>query len=197
MKFALSFAQQIAEALQAELAQYCDHIEIGGSIRRKKAEVGDIELVCVPKKVLVPTSQTTLGGTPVLKPSNPLFDRLKTYDVLKMGERYAKIQLDLTECDDWTPEVYGEDKYIKVDVFTATPETWGYIFLLRTGPAEFSKFIVTELKKRGFTPKDGTICEEDANGSTPMHTPTEADVFGLLQIDWIEPECRFEGVIWK
>lgn len=196
MKFALSFARQIAEALQTELAQYCDHIEIGGSIRRKKEEVGDIELVCIPKKVLVPTAQTALDGSRITLYSNPLFTRLKSYNVLKMGERYAKIQLDLTECDDWTEEVYGEEKYLKADIFTATPETWGYIFLLRTGPAEFSKFIVTELKKRGFTPKDGAIYA-GGKSLTPLHTPTEADVFALLRADWIEPECRFEGVIWK
>lgn len=197
MKFALSFGRQIAEALSAEFDQYCECIEIGGSIRRKAAEIGDVELVCIPKKVLVPTAQTSLDGTLITMHSNPLFTRLKTYDVLKMGERYAKIQLALSECEDWHAEVFGDETHLKVDVFTATPETWGYIFLLRTGPAEFSKFIVTELKKRGYTPKDDAIYGGTANRLTPMHTPTEAHVFRLLQIDWIEPEYRKEGVIWK
>ena len=149
----LEQAQKIASSLIADLKPFCHRIEIGGSIRRKKPEVKDIEL----------------------------------------GEKYAQIQLDLTECDEWTAEILGEDKYIKVDVFTATPGTWGYIFLLRTGPAEFSKWVVTELKRRGYTPKDGAVW----HGDLRINTLDEEMVFRLLGIDWIEPEHRFKDVMWK
>ena len=45
----LQQAQQIAERIKSELAPHCDRIEIAGSIRRKKPEVKDIEIVCIPK----------------------------------------------------------------------------------------------------------------------------------------------------
>ena len=45
----LSEALPIAEKLKAELAPFCSRIEIAGSIRRKKPEVKDIEIVCVLK----------------------------------------------------------------------------------------------------------------------------------------------------
>lgn len=38
----------IAEHVKTELAPYCSRIEIAGSIRRKKAQCGDIELVAIP-----------------------------------------------------------------------------------------------------------------------------------------------------
>jgi len=45
----LEEAQVIAEKTKALLAPYCERIEIAGSIRRKKPDVGDIELVAIPK----------------------------------------------------------------------------------------------------------------------------------------------------
>lgn len=45
----LADAQERAEKIKAVLAPHCHRIEIGGSIRRKTAECGDIEIVCIPK----------------------------------------------------------------------------------------------------------------------------------------------------
>lgn len=39
----------IAERVKAELEPHCERIEIAGSIRRKKPEVKDIEIVAIPK----------------------------------------------------------------------------------------------------------------------------------------------------
>ena len=41
-------ALEIAERVKQELEPHCDRIEIAGSIRRKKQEVKDIEIVAVP-----------------------------------------------------------------------------------------------------------------------------------------------------
>ena len=49
IKRTLAEAQEVADALIAELSRYCERIEIAGSLRRGKAEVGDLELVAVPK----------------------------------------------------------------------------------------------------------------------------------------------------
>jgi len=187
----LKQAQQIAEELKAEFEPYCERIEIGGSIRRKKPEPNDIELVCIPKFGYFPIGQMSLEGNPLTSYENLLFEhiaanRYDKYSILKMGEKYAQIEV-------FDEHVTGVRQYIKVDVFTATFRTWGYIFMLRTGPAEFSKFVVTELKKNGFTMDAGEVFH---NG-TPCTVPTEEDLFFLLGIDKIEPEYRFNDVIWK
>jgi DNA polymerase/3'-5' exonuclease PolX len=170
----LKQAQQIAEALKAELTPLCEQIEIGGSIRRKKPEPNDIELICIPKFAEIGTGQATLFGSENTITENLLFGHLaRHYHVMKMGEKYCQIATQDT----------------KVDVFTATFRTWGYIFMLRTGPAEFSKFVVTELKKNGFTMDAGEVFHH----GTPCTIPTEEDLFFLLGIDSIPPECRFKG----
>ena len=177
----LKQAQKIAESLIADLEPYCERIEIGGSIRRRKPEVKDIELVVIPKFGDYPTGQMSLEGDPLTSYENLLFEHIaanrEEYRIIKMGVKYAQIH----------------KSGMMIDVFTATPGTWGYIFLLRTGPAEFSKWAVTELKRRGYTPKDGAVW----HGDLRINSLDEEMVFRLLGIDWIEPEYRFKDVMWK
>ncbi|GAI67541.1 unnamed protein product, partial [marine sediment metagenome] len=47
----LEQAQEIADDLLKRLYPYCQRIEVAGSVRRQKPEVGDIELLCIPKYV--------------------------------------------------------------------------------------------------------------------------------------------------
>lgn len=182
----LEQAQKIAQSLIADLKPFCHRVEIGGSVRREKAEVKDIEIVCIPKFADVGTGQATLFGGETTITENLLFSYLagkSEYPIVKMGDKYCQFEY----VGDWRKDD------IKVDVFTATPETWGYIFMIRTGPAEFSKWVVTELKKRGYTPKDGAV----RHGDLRINTLDEEMVFRLLGIDWIEPEHRFKDVMWK
>jgi len=184
----LEHAQQIAESLKAELEPYCERIEIAGSIRRKKPEVKDIEFVCIPKFAEVGTGQTTLFGGEQTITENLLFGYLTSaskYSIEKIGDKYCQFNILEERIDD-----HRRYDKIQVDLFTATEQTWGYIFLIRTGPADFSKWVVTELKRRGFTPKGGAIYDEDMYETTPVYTPTEKNVFELLQIHYLEPEDR-------
>ena len=176
----LKQAQGIAEALKADFAPLCERIEIGGSVRRRKPEPNDIELICIPKFAEIGTGQSALFGGETMITENLLFDHIsEKYFVLKMGEKYCQIQIgDM------------DDIGIKVDVFTATPETWGYIFMLRTGSAEFSKWVVTRLKRRGYRLEGGAIKKGIDHKIVTMK---EADVFDMLGILYIEPENLIIG----
>ena len=185
IKMELQQAQQLAETLKAELAPYTDRIEIGGSIRRKKPKPNDIELICIPKFDDVVTGQYTLWEEPIIEQTNSLFNYLANtsdYHIEKMGERYCRFEI-------FDQHPSGVRQYIKVDLFTATPATWGYIFMLRTGSAKFSRWVVMELGRRGFTPKGGEIFHR----LTLCYTPDESEVFNLLELDFIEPEDRTEA----
>ncbi|MBA7676227.1 hypothetical protein ES703_84468 [subsurface metagenome] len=48
----LEKAKVIAEKLKSLLTPVCEKIEVAGSIRRQKLEVGDIELLCIPRYVV-------------------------------------------------------------------------------------------------------------------------------------------------
>lgn len=101
-----------------------------------------------------------------------------------MGKKYAQLRHTF----EVERQVYDS---IKVDVFTATFRTWGYIFMLRTGPAEFSKWLVTELKKNGYKPEGGEVLY----GAHVESTPTEQTVFNMIGMSYLKPEDRFKDVI--
>ena len=171
-KIPLETAKEIAERVIEKLAPLCERIEIAGSIRRQKEEVGDIEIVAIPRPV------SDLFGNPTTDHMLDLFD-YSTIGRLEMGgHKYKKIVL--TEGP-------------QLDLFIVTPPAqWGVLFLIRTGPAEYSHTIVTTKMHGGLLPshmhvKDGAIWINDL---IPLETPEEADVYNLLGIPYVEPEAR-------
>jgi len=94
------------------------------------------------------------------------------------------------------------EKYIKfvssqmnVDLFLCTPETWGCIFLIRTGSAEFARRVVTRRVYGGWCPNhlrfsDGRLWEYRGTELVALDTPEESDVFREMGLAFIPPEQR-------
>lgn len=160
MKYTI--ALPIAERLRAELLPHCERCEIAGSIRRKKPEVGDIEIVLIPRPYDV--GLFTSGIAAVL-------DR---YPVVKghLPCRYAQRTL---------PEG------IAVDVFIVRPETWGLQFAVRTGSADFAHNVLAcGWVKQGYKSIDGLLTR---NG-VARECREEMDLFRMAGVQWVEPEKR-------
>lgn len=163
---------EIATHLAGRLESSCARIEIAGSLRRKCAEVGDIELVAIPKTVPV----LDMFGAETGEVSSLLWGRLNIIvpndQRVKWGEKYRQFVFEDTQ----------------VDLFTATPKNFGWIYLIRTGSADFSHGMAARLNERGLTSKDGMIVSR--GGSTPFPTPEEEDVFRLAGRPYVKPEER-------
>jgi DNA polymerase/3'-5' exonuclease PolX len=163
----LKRAREIAEKLVEKLAPYCERIEIAGSIRREKAEVKDIEIVAIPKDEL-----------DFILPS-----LLPEARFIKNGARYKQILLSAARSG------YEE---INLDLFLVRPPAqWGVIFTLRTGPARFSKSIVTRRREGGLLPSDCQVANGQIwrNGkSIPM--PEEEDFLRLTGMAGKGPKER-------
>ena len=87
------------------------------------------------------------------------------------------------------PSRYSQIKFQneKIDIFWCYRENWGNIFLIRTGPWEFSKWIMgTKTRKSGLIQRDGYLWR----GKERLICPEEADVFRLLGMHYIEPKDR-------
>jgi len=172
----LNEALALAETVKAALLPGCERIEIAGSLRRRKPEIGDIELVAVPKQETV----ADLFGKPVAVRS--LLDDVIAaagYPVIKGDRKYKQLDLGNITCD----------LFLQPD-----PATWGVNMLLRTGCADFSHWLVTPRQKGGAMP--GWMQSKDARlwaKGSPLDTPEEADVFRLMGLRWIEPEERTQA----
>jgi DNA polymerase/3'-5' exonuclease PolX len=170
-KVPLHVARTFAEQFVAELAPACHRIEIAGSIRRKKSEVGDIELIAIPKQRL------NLLMEPMVDTELDLLLYDSGYELTKNGPKYKQI---LTMLEGMT-----------VDLFIADALNWGYIMMLRTGPWEYSRDMVTARIKGGMKPNhltcsDGYVWRD--GGVVPL--PDEESFYTAWGLSWLEPEKR-------
>lgn len=162
----LEEAEQIAQKYIERLAPICERIEIAGSIRRRKPEVGDIEIVAIPKPFV-----------DIFGSENGYHDLTLPFWVNKNGRRYKQFVL---------PEGINLDLFIVLP-----PAQWGVIFAICTGGAEFSRRLVTH-KSWGYLPpqyivQDGAVKTLDGK---VIPTPEEADFLALCGVAHIPPEER-------
>lgn len=158
----LEEAKVIAEKIKEQLAPFCERIEIAGSIRRKKPDCGDIEIVAIPKPYDVGLFESGIATV------------VKQWEKVK-GELPCK----------YTQRILPEG--IKLDLFFADRDNWGYIFAMRTGSADYSrKVLATEWVKNGYKSKGGYL---HSNGKR-LTIPEEKDLFKLIGLNFVPPELR-------
>jgi DNA polymerase/3'-5' exonuclease PolX len=165
----LAQAQAIAEEVYNALHPHCDRIQIAGSIRRQKASIGDVEVVCIPRQV----------------PSGLFGDELEVEPAF------------VAAVNQW-PAVKGQPtgKYtqrvlpsgMKLDLFMAAPDNWGLILAIRTGSAGFSEHVLARRwKQMGYTSVGGQLHHRDGHVVTLRE---ETDVFRVLGLPWVDPWAR-------
>lgn len=166
----LERAKAIAERLKELLEPSCDQIEIAGSIRRQKPEVGDIELLCIPKYV---------SGVDMLDAKIQTLIQLGTMD-------FRRNKLERRVYGPKNKLLLHRESGIGVDIFSTTEECWPVALVVRTGGEKTNKEIASRAIERGmrfhaygrgFTLADGSelVCH------------SEADVFKAVGLAYREP----------
>ncbi|GAA4292700.1 hypothetical protein [Aestuariibaculum suncheonense] len=155
-------ALTIAEKVKELLAPHCERIEIAGSIRRKKPEVKDIEIVAIPKPYDV-----------------GLFES----GIATVVNQWEKVKGELP-CK-YTQRILPEG--IKLDLFFAERDNWGLIYALRTGSADYSHHILASgWVFQGYRSESGYL---QIDGERIV-VREEEDLFKLLHMPYLEPEKR-------
>jgi DNA polymerase/3'-5' exonuclease PolX len=195
-RFPLTLAREVAERLEARLVPFCERIQIAGSIRRKKTQVKDIELVLIPKLELVATGLFEEDADPCSAVKLEL-DRM-----LAAGECEQRFNSEgrLIGWGERRQALVYEG--IPVDIFGVLPPAqWGVILMIRTGPADYSKAMVTQKSKGGKLPDDmfvrnGALWQDHHDGPVYMprvlDTPEEDDFYRILGYrETPDPVVRF------
>lgn len=154
---------------------------VAGSVRRGKPEVGDVEVVCVPHVGPVEEPGDLLGPR-VVQRDHLLheLDRQVTAGELVPGPRLGPRmrQYSIAALDG-----------AQLDLFLVRPPAqWGVIAAIRTGPAEYSQWLVTRARRRGLYVRNGVLW-----GSAPGIAYTceeEGLFFEVLGIAMPEPRQR-------
>lgn len=158
-------AKEIADEVVAQLEPHCIRIQIAGSIRRKRPEVKDIEVVAIPK---------------------PYHTGLFASGVAAVVGQWQKVkgELDYDRCK-YTQRILPQG--IKLDLFFARPENWGLILAIRTGSAEYShRVLASTWKKRGYRSEGGMLY----SGKASFAVPEEVDLFRRIGLEFVDPEKR-------
>lgn len=179
-------AERVALEVMTLLAPVCERIEIAGSIRRRKEEVKDIELVCQPKLMIDPKSLIPDAVEPISAIDHHVQRLVRDEPRLtfnkqnpKNGTRYKTLKWVGT----W-----------KIDLFAVLPPAeWGALFAIRTGPFDFGRLLVTKQCYGGAMPdtfeqRAGRLIDLRTGEKIP--TPEEADFFDALRVPCWEPELR-------
>lgn len=173
-----------AEALVRMLSSYCEQIEIAGSIRREKAEVGDIELVAIPKyQVKMKGLSKFLSLSDQIDQVNLLEEMIETMvargdcQLGKNGPRYKEL-------------IYSHRGF-KVDLFIANKENFGLIHMIRTGSADYAKQFMIELNKKGvYKVKGGYLWLQDEK----ISVSSEEQLYQTVGFPWKSPQDRVKEI---
>lgn len=164
-------AAAIAEAVSAELTPLVKRIKCVGSVRRRKAECGDIEFLAEPH-----FDQDLLGGRTAI--TDPVERRLRELGTwVAGGTRHMRI-VDVLGRTGLHLEVY----------LVHPPASWGSLLAIRTGPADLGRYVMTACRQHGFRHQNGYARRLDTGERVP--TDTEAQFFALADVECLPPHRR-------
>ena len=178
-KYPRSEALKIAKLVCVSLADSCERLIVAGSLRRRKLEVGDVEIVYIPKMVTMAVDFFTATSVSQV---DLVLDRMIRDGVLAKRTNVKGSEI-------WG----GKNKLavhpasgIPVDFFAATEANWFNYLVCRTGGAENNRKIAMAAQAKrwkwnpygeGFTRQDGSR----------VSSSSERDVFALAGLPYKEP----------
>lgn len=189
----LAYAQQVARTFIERLRPVTHDLEVVGSVRRQRPDVGDIELIAPlpaagqPDLLFDALAQRFPAGdggdddglfTPTRK--------VEPWGVpsrgLREGFKAASLLLQLKS---------PRERVCKVEVYryTAGPAgNYGWIKILRTGSADFGQALLTLIndRHRGHS-LDGFLTDSQGR---KLRQDTEEAVFELAGVEYVPPEHR-------
>lgn len=186
----LSQAAKLAAAIADDLWPVCERVEVAGSVRRGCADVGDIELVAIPKFSVS------------LFPDVPGVSLLDMHLVALMGRGRLARATDtpiekLTEKEFYIGSLLAAGYWFKVTINVTDAETWPVILAIKTGPESFVEKLRTYHKYGGWLPGHWEIEDGwkfwERNGAGERCWVTFRDEREFIETfcgAWIEPEKR-------
>lgn len=182
-------ALRIAESIIKKIQPLClpNRCMVVGSTRRGKAEVKDIEILCVP------------------------IDKTEFYRWGYFNKKIQWIKPNTEKIERWYPVLNGKywrglielpkGEHIKLDLFMTTAEQWGYQSMLRTGPAKFAEAVHVLVKQYGdFRCREGNLYDEKKRVSVPCFE--EKDFFHNAGLQFVpvserDVENPYNALHWK
>jgi DNA polymerase/3'-5' exonuclease PolX len=195
--------QRIADDIFHQLQPHCEEgfIHIAGSIRRKKPDCGDIEIVCLPKSHQI--SEELFESKKGFVRDQEFINTVRKW-MISSGDFYGRYMKIMYQ--------YGDEfDIVQLDLFMPRKEDYYRHLVIRTGSADYSARVVaagwvklgwqgTEDGLRRKTECTFTYLNKEKtkkkwfcfvkNPILPPAWQSEEEFFEWLQVPYIEPEKR-------
>lgn len=182
-------AEKYAERIVTWLAPFCHRIEVAGSIRRERPDVGDIDIVCIPK---TEDSRDLFGAVTThrnllleflqayVREKNPSDSKITPPYFISGGERAGnQVLLQLPKC--------------QLDLWFSTEETFATRLLCRTGSKEHNIWLAERAQTRDCIWRTYEGLEGTTHGfpnGEIMRFKTETEIYAALGLELIAPKNR-------
>lgn len=177
-----SEALEVARELCNRLKPFCERLVVAGSLRRKKSDVGDVEILYIHR---VEERQADLLSTEMVSLADEEIARMLAGGTL--AKRPSK-----TGGTAW-----GEKNKLAlhrsgmpVDLFRTTPEAWANYLVCRTGPADSNMRIATEAQRRGYRWNPYGVGFTRLSDGAVISIQTEEEVFAFVGLEYRPPDDR-------
>lgn len=132
-KYPRAAAIEVARFLVQCLTPCCSRILVAGSLRRRKAEVGDVEILYIANEVIGPDPADLFSKEKKFNAVDvALHELIATHGTLEKREN----SLGRTAWGAQNKLARHVASGIPVDLFAATPQNWWNLVVCRTGGAE-------------------------------------------------------------
>lgn len=180
LEIAEQYAAQVTNALQG----LYERILVVGSIRRRRPEVNDIDIVLIPdySDYRIPDALHFTTGIVRLEPEKTWFQNIP-----KVLKEKLKMKLKMGGPELLRFELFEDPDFLQVDIYRATPETWGVLSLVRTGSKEHNIMLCARAKRLGLmlSAKQGVLQDDKI-----IANRTEEEIFKALGLEFVAPEQR-------
>lgn len=178
-KWDRTLALPVAKELCDRLKPACSRLIVAGSLRRRKAAVGDVEILYVP---LLEERPGDLFSTEMVSLAEEEICRMIGDGTLS-ARPLANGRTAWGEKNKLALHRSG----IPVDLFRTTDEAWFNYLVCRTGPAESNTRIATEAQRRGWqwNPYGAGFTNLETGDVTPMDS--EEAVFRFVGLPYKQP----------
>jgi len=189
IKHSRTEALVVARELTAQLQSRCEpeRFIFAGSLRRLKAEVGDIEIVYVPRIEQQPDPSDLLGNRVLTNQVDVILNQWLKSGVIskRVGEKGGTA---------WGPSnklALHVGSGIGIDFFQATQQTFWTLLVCRTGSAEMNTRICNAAIARGQTWNMYRGFEDRLTGDLLFVPESEEALFAHVRLPYLLPKDRF------
>ena len=184
IRYPRELAEDVAKQLTTSLEACCQQIITVGSVRRLKPQVGDLEVLFIPRVIeLTPSGEmfprkflaTDVAIAQLLK-DGVLSKRLKSNGTVTFGQ--------------WNKLLVHVATGLPVDLFATTPAGWWNNLVARTGGKVMNVEIASSAIKQGMHWEMYGDCFSVDGTNTKIFPKSEKDVFDIVGKAYLEPHQR-------